>query len=193
MSAPSPAPPTASPLRSDAARVGPTGAVLDPALTDPAVAALLAELDASASRQIPPHPNTVDAYANDWRAWVRFLTDFNAALRAADPDAPEIPDTATNYGLFVAFVGWHETRGLAPATIRRRVYGVAVTQRRRGVSVPPESLAAALRKTEIYEENWPAPVRNAAAARPPRSRSPTCAASVPACPTTPSPESATMH
>ncbi|WP_067471683.1 tyrosine-type recombinase/integrase [Nocardia amamiensis] len=132
--------------------VAPSAALLDPALTDPAVAAVLAELDTVATRQIPPRPATADAYASDWRAWCRFLADFNTTLRAADPNAPEIPDTATTYGLFVAFVSWHETQGLAPATIRRRIYGVAVTQRRRGLTVPPESTAAALRKVEIYEE-----------------------------------------
>ena len=123
-----------------------------PAL-DPAVTARLAAIDAKAAQHLTPRRHTADAYAADWRAWCRFLADFNATLRENDPDGPEIPDTATNFGLFVAFVGWHRGLGLAPATIRRRVYGVVVTQRRRGITVPAESTAAALHAITTYIED----------------------------------------
>lgn len=112
-----------------------------------AVAQRLTLLDAAVADYITPPPNTAAAYAGDWRAWTRFLSDLSAEL-----DIP-IPDTATNPGVLVAFVIWHERLQLAPATAERRLMGVVVSQRQRGIDIPKPSIDAARQALSNYERD----------------------------------------
>lgn len=125
--------------------VGPTGAVVGPAAAD-----RIAALDAGAAEYSRPTPHTADAYAADWRTWLRFITDLNDGLAQRDPGGIPVPPTATNPGTFVAFVLWHEQRGLAPETIKRRLYGVLVTLRGDDIEVPKATVDAARRALDNY-------------------------------------------
>lgn len=125
--------------------VGPGGTVVGPAAVD-----RIAALDAGAAEYDRPPAHTADAYAADWRVWLRFIDDLNDGLAQQDPGGIPVPPTATNRGTFVAFVLWHEQRGLAPETAKRRLYGVLVTLRNQGIEVPKATTAAARRALNNY-------------------------------------------
>ncbi|MCX4099135.1 site-specific integrase [Nocardia sp. alder85J] len=128
----------------------------DLALTD-----RLAVLDAAAAEYARPIRNTEQAYAADWRAWLRFLEDLNSTLAEEDPHGTPVPPTITNVGAFVAFIAWHERAALAPATAERRLYGVIMTLRQRyGIEVPKQTIGAARQtltnyRRELAETNTP--------------------------------------
>lgn len=124
------------------------------ALADGSADALLAELDKAsrAHAEAMRPPNTKRSYAGDWKTWERFIAEKNTA-------GFPIPLTAATVGTLSAFVSWLWDAGAAPATITRRVTGVAVTLRTdHGVEADRGAVAAARQLIRDY-------VREAAAAR----------------------------
>lgn len=97
--------------------------------------ARLAALDMLAVQHVAEQQvtNTATAYNGDWKTWQRYTT------------ALEIPETSATVGAFVGFVVWLEKKGAAPTTIDRRLAGVAVKLRERGVE-PSKSVTKEARK-----------------------------------------------
>lgn len=124
-------------------RVGELVAAGDAAGAAAGAAERLAALDAAAGeyleRERPAH--TRRAYAVDWRAW----EDYTHALG--------IPLYAATVGSLVGFVRWLEVvRGLAPATVERRLAGAVVGLKQAHVLVPEHASKAAWEAVTRYRE-----------------------------------------
>lgn len=111
-----------------------------PAVYDAATLAVLAAMEQAAEKHldaIRPH-NTKRGYANDWQLW----EEFHDWL--AERTGHQLPLTAVTKGTLVGFVVWLDTIKLAaPNSIDRRITGVTVTARGRGVEVPKDATVAA--------------------------------------------------
>ncbi|GAA0925060.1 tyrosine-type recombinase/integrase [Streptomyces thermoalcalitolerans] len=107
---------------------------------DEATAAVLAALDQAATAHLDaarPY-RTRTGYARDWQLWCEFLDWL------APRTGHRLPDTAVQRGSLVSFVVWlDEVKQAAPNTINRRITGVTVEARARGVDVPKEATKAA--------------------------------------------------
>lgn len=125
----------------DAELVDETGGAVD--RYDPATAAVLAAMEQAAEehlKDIRPQ-KTKDGYARDWALW----TEFHAWL--AEHNGTPLPLTAVTKGTLVGFTVWlDDVKASALSTIDRRITGVTVEARQRGVEVPKEATVAA-RKT----------------------------------------------
>lgn len=107
---------------------------------DPATLAVLAALDQAADRHLEDiRPDkTASGYARDWALWQEFH-DWTAKRTGHRVD-----DADVTKGTLVAFVVWlDQVKEAAPATIDRRITGVTVEARSRGVEVPKEATKAA--------------------------------------------------
>lgn len=93
--------------------------------------ARLAELDEAAAQHVTRRANTARSYDSDWRAWELYTATLGIPLEAA------------TIGSLVGFVLWHQRGGLAPSTASRRLYGVVVSLRDRGVTAPQDALEGA--------------------------------------------------
>ncbi|MEV4749046.1 tyrosine-type recombinase/integrase [Streptosporangium sp. NPDC049248] len=91
----------------------------------------LAALDEAAAQHVTRKANTARSYSSDWKAWEQYTTTIGIPLEAA------------TIGSFVGFVLWHQRAGLALSTASRRLYGVVVSLRDRGVTVPQDALDGA--------------------------------------------------
>lgn len=134
----------APPPTDPAARVGQVVAELGgSAWAAASPAERLAALDAGAETYLSGQrpAATRRAYAADWRAW----EDYTAALG--------IPLYAATVGALVGFVRWLETaRGLAPATVERRLAGAVVGLKQARVLVPEAASKAAWEAITRYRE-----------------------------------------
>lgn len=103
--------------------------------------ARLAALDMLAVQHVAEQrrTNTATAYDGDWRTWQRYTT------------ALGIPETTATVGAFVGFVVWLEKRDAAPTTIDRRLAGVAVKLRERGIEPSKEVTKKAREALAGYE------------------------------------------
>jgi integrase len=107
---------------------------------DPATLAVLAAMEQAAEdhlKDIRPK-KTKDGYARDWALW----TEFHTWL--AQNTGTLLPPTAVTKGTMVGFVVWlDDVKEAALTTIDRRITGVTVEARDRGVQVPKEATEAA--------------------------------------------------
>ncbi|WP_405634214.1 tyrosine-type recombinase/integrase [Streptomyces sp. NBC_00056] len=111
-----------------------------PAAYDAATLAVLHAMEEAAEKHldaIRPH-NTKRGYANDWAMW----EEFHGWL--AERTGHTLPLTAVTKGTMVGFVVWLDTvKAAAPNSIDRRITGVTVTLRGRGIEVPKAVTVAA--------------------------------------------------
>lgn len=121
-----------------------------PAVYDAATLAVLAAMEEAADKHldaIRPH-NTKRSYANDWALWEEFHDWL--AERTGQP----LPLTAVTKGTLVGFVVWLDTiKAAAPNSIDRRITGVTVTLRGRGVEVPKAVTVAARQALKPLKAN----------------------------------------
>ncbi|MGW9242549.1 tyrosine-type recombinase/integrase [[Kitasatospora] papulosa] len=107
---------------------------------DPAAVAVLAAMERAAEdhlKDIRPK-KTKQGYARDWALW----TEFHAWL--GQNTGTPLPATAVTKGTMVGFVVWlDDVQEAALSTIDRRITGVTVEARGRGVQVPKEATEAA--------------------------------------------------
>lgn len=110
-----------------------------PVPVDPREAVLAAFDTAAVNHLADIRPGkTKTGYARDWELWLEFLdwTGQQLGIRVADTDVTR--------GTLVSFVVWLDTVKLAaPNSIDRRITGVTVTARSKGVEVPKEATKAA--------------------------------------------------
>lgn len=122
----------------DAELVSVTGGTVD--RYDPATLAVLAAMDQAAEdhlKDIRPR-KTKDSYERDWALWAEFH-----AWLVQNAGTP-LPLTAVTKGTMVGFVVWlDDVKEAALSTIDRRITGVTVEARDRGVQVPKEATVAA--------------------------------------------------
>lgn len=117
-----------------------SGADSTPAAYDAATLAVLAAMEQAAEKHLDAirPENTKRGYANDWDLW----EEFHDWL--AERTNHRLPLTAVTKGTLVGFVVWLDTVKLAaPNSIDRRITGVTVTARARGVEVTKEATVAA--------------------------------------------------
>lgn len=107
---------------------------------DPATLAVLAAMESAAEdhlKEVQPR-KTKESYARDWALWAEFH-----GWLAQSTGAP-LPLTAVTVGTMVGFVVWlDDVKEAALSTIDRRITGVTVEARTRGVEVPKKATEAA--------------------------------------------------
>lgn len=117
---------------------------------DAATASVLAAMDQAADEHLNDirPKKTKQGYARDWALW----TEFHAWL--AKSTGTPLPLTAVTKGTMVGFTVWlDDVQGAALSSIDRRITGVTVEARSRGVQVPKEATKAARKVLKAMRED----------------------------------------